>query len=51
MQTNALHFGPAPTDGLRQIKVRQSYLRQVLDLEVDHDTLRIDSRPSTSDPV
>jgi hypothetical protein len=42
MRANALHFDPALPDSLHQIKVRLRYRRrQVLDIEVDHDTLRI----------
>jgi alpha,alpha-trehalase len=51
MRANALHFDPALPDDLRQIKVRLRYRRQVLDIEVDHDTLRIGSRSFTSVPI
>ncbi|WP_367198465.1 glycoside hydrolase family 65 protein [Amorphus sp. 3PC139-8] len=51
MRANALHFDPALPDDLRQIKVRLRYRRQVLDIEVDHDTLRIGSRSFTSAPI
>lgn len=51
MRANALHFDPALPDDLRQIKVRLRYRRRVLDIEVDHDTLRIGSRSFTSTPI
>jgi alpha,alpha-trehalase len=51
MRANALHFDPALPDDLRQIKVRLRYRRQLLDIEVDHDTLRIGSRSFTSVPI
>ncbi len=51
MRANALHFDPALPDDLRQIKVRLRYRRQVLDLEVNHDTLRVSSRSFTSVPI
>jgi alpha,alpha-trehalase len=51
MRANALHFDPALPDDLRQIKVRLRYRRQLLDVEVDHDTLRIGSRSFTSVPI
>ena len=51
MRAHALHFDPALPDDLRQIKVRLRYRRQVLDLEVNHDTLRVSSRSFTSIPI
>lgn len=51
MRGGVLHFDPALPDDLRRVKVRLRYRRQVLDLEVDHDTLRIDSASITSAPV
>lgn len=50
MRANMLHFDPALPDDLRQIKVRLRYRRRVLDIEVDHDTLRIGGRSFTSAP-
>jgi alpha,alpha-trehalase len=51
MRANALHFDPALPDNLHHIKVRLRYRRQVLDVEVDHDTLQITSRSFTSVPI
>ncbi|WP_051609534.1 glycoside hydrolase family 65 protein [Fodinicurvata fenggangensis] len=51
MRANALHFDPALPDDLHQIKVRLRYRRQVLDIEADHDTLRIGSPSFTSTPI
>lgn len=51
MRANALHFDPALPDDLRQIKVRLRYRRQLLNVEVDHDVLRIGSRSFTSVPI
>jgi alpha,alpha-trehalase len=51
MRANVLHFDPALPDHLRRIKVRVRYRRQVLNLDVDHDTLRIDSLSTTCNPV
>jgi alpha,alpha-trehalase len=51
MRANTLHFDPALADNLRQIKVMLRNRRQMLDIEVDHDTLRIGSRSFTSVPI
>ena len=51
MRANALHFNPALPDDLRQIKVRLRYRRQLLDVEINHDTLRIGSQSFTSAPI
>jgi alpha,alpha-trehalase len=51
MRANALHFDPALPDNLHHIKVQLRYRRQVLDIEVDHDALRIGSRSFTSIPI
>jgi alpha,alpha-trehalase len=51
MRASVLHFDPALPDHLRRIKVRIRYRRQVLTLDVDHDTLRIDSLSTTCNPV
>jgi alpha,alpha-trehalase len=51
MRVSVLHFDPALPDDLRQIKVRLRYRRQVLDIDVDHDMLRIASRSFTSAPI
>ena len=51
MWGNALHIDPALPDDVRHIKVRVRYRRQMLDLDVDHDTLRIGSRSLTVAPI
>lgn len=51
MRGNALHFDPVLPDDLHQIKVRLRYRRQVLEIDVDHDTLRIGSRSFASIPI
>jgi alpha,alpha-trehalase len=51
MRANTLHFDPALADNLRQIKVMLRNRRQMLDIEVDHDTLQITSRSFTSVPI
>jgi alpha,alpha-trehalase len=51
MRANALHFDPALPHGLGRVKVRLRYRRQILDVEADHDLLRIDSRPFTANPI
>jgi alpha,alpha-trehalase len=51
MRANALHFDPALPEDLRQIKVRLRYRRQLLDIVVNHDTLRIGSRSFSSVPI
>ena len=51
MRGNVLHFDPALPAGLGRVKVRLRYRRQILDVEVDHDVLRISSRPFTANPI
>lgn len=51
MRANILHFDPALPDGLGRVKVRLRYRRQILDVEADHDLLRINSRPFTANPI
>jgi alpha,alpha-trehalase len=51
MRANILHFDPALPDDLRQVKVQLRYRRQLLDVEVNHDLLRISSRSFTSSPI
>lgn len=51
MRGNVLHFDPLLPTGLRRVKVRLRYRRQILDVSVDHNLLRIDSRPFTADPI
>jgi alpha,alpha-trehalase len=51
MRANVLHFDPALPRDLRRIKVRLHYRRQTLDVEVDHDVLRIRSGSLTTTPI
>jgi len=51
MRASVLHFDPALPDDLKRIKVRIRYRRQVLDADVDHDCLRIESLSLTCSPV
>jgi trehalose/maltose hydrolase-like predicted phosphorylase len=44
-RANTLHFDPALPADLGGIKVRLRYRRQILDVEVDHELLRVASRP------
>jgi alpha,alpha-trehalase len=51
MRANVLHFDPALPAGLGRVKVRLRYRRQILDVEVDHDQLTINSRPFTANAI
>jgi alpha,alpha-trehalase len=51
MRTNILHFDPALPDDVGRVKVQLRYRRQLLDVEVSHDLLRISSRSFTSSPI
>jgi len=51
MRANVLHFDPALPAALGCVRVRLRYRRQVLDVEADHDTLRIASRSFTANPI
>lgn len=51
MRANVLHFDPALPNDLRRIKVRLHYRRQTLDVDADHDTLRIRSGSLTTTPI
>ena len=51
MRANALHFDPALPDDLHRVRVQLRYRRQVLNVEVDHDTLQISSLSFTAAPV
>jgi alpha,alpha-trehalase len=51
MRANILHFDPALPDDLGRVKVQLRYRRQLLDVEVNHDLLRISSRSFTSSPI
>jgi alpha,alpha-trehalase len=51
MRENVLHFDPALPEGLGRVKLRLRYRGQILDVEVDRDVLRLNSRPFTANPV
>ena len=51
MRANVLHFDPALPAGLGRVKVRLRYRRQILDVDVDHERLRINSLPFTANPI
>jgi alpha,alpha-trehalase len=51
MRANVLHFNPALPDDLNRVKVRLRYRRQVLDVEVTHEILRINSQSFTAAPI
>jgi alpha,alpha-trehalase len=51
MRADALHFDPALPSDLRRVAVKLRYRRQLLDVEADHDTLRIQSGSLTSTPI
>lgn len=51
MRADVLHFDPALPKGLQRVKVRLHYRRQTLDVDVDHDVLRIRSGSLTTNPI
>lgn len=51
MRANVLHFDPALPDALGRVKVRLRYRHHMLDIEVDHETLKITSGAATSSPI
>jgi alpha,alpha-trehalase len=51
MRANTLHFDPALPDDLHRLRVQLRYRRQVLNVEVDHDTLQLSSLSFTAVPV
>ncbi len=51
MRANVLHFDPALPADLRRVKTRLHYRRQTLDVEADHDVLRIRSGAFTTTPI
>ncbi|WP_018231033.1 glycosyl hydrolase family 65 protein [Thioalkalivibrio thiocyanodenitrificans] len=51
MWANVLHFDPALPDDLHRARVRLHYRGQTLDVEADHDMLRIRSAPCTTTPI
>jgi alpha,alpha-trehalase len=50
-RVNVLHFDPVLPAPLRRVQVRLHYRRHVLDVEADHDALRVRSVPLTSCPI
>ena len=51
MRMNVLHFDPALSDDLGRVRARLRYRRQIIDVEVDHDVLKISSAASTTSPI
>ncbi len=51
MRGNSLHFDPALPDEIKRIRVRLRYRRQVLDVDVDHDRLMIESRSYSANTI
>lgn len=51
MRANVLHFNPVLPDDLDRVKVYVRYRRQMLEVEVTHDVLRISSRSFTVAPI
>jgi alpha,alpha-trehalase len=51
MWANVLHFDPSLPDDLHRARVRLHYRGQTLDVEADHDMLRIRSAPCTTTPI
>ena len=50
-RANALHIDPCLPEELTRLQTQVRYRQQVLDIEIDHQTLRISSRPTTAQPV
>jgi len=48
---NVLHFNPCLPPEMTGIRFRLRYRRQILDIDVNHDRLRIASRPFTAPPI
>ena len=51
MRGNVLHFDPAFPADLERVRARLRYRRHTLDIEADHDALRIRSRPQPAAPI
>ena len=51
MRSNVLYFDPALPADLGRVKARLRYRQHVLDIDVNHDVLRISSRPFTANPI
>jgi alpha,alpha-trehalase len=50
-RANALHIDPCLPDELDRMKTQVRYRQQILDIEIDHQTLRVSSHPFTALPV
>jgi alpha,alpha-trehalase len=50
-RANALHIDPCLPDELRRMKTQVRYRQQILDIEIDHDQLRVSSHPFAAMPV
>jgi alpha,alpha-trehalase len=48
---NVLHIDPSLPEGLERLTTQVRYRRQILDLDVDHEMLRVTSRPFSAAPV
>jgi len=51
MRANVLHLDPALPADLGRVRARLRYRRQTLDIEANHDALRISSRPQPAAPI
>jgi alpha,alpha-trehalase len=50
-RANALHIDPCLPDELTCLKTQVRYRQQILDIEIDHERLRVTSHPFTALPV
>lgn len=50
-KSNTLHFDPALPEDLNCVNVTLRYRRQILDIVVSHETLKISSQPFTASPI
>ena len=48
---NVLHLDPSLPDELERLSTEVRYRRQILELQMDHDVLRVRSRPFSAAPV
>jgi alpha,alpha-trehalase len=48
---NVLHIDPCLPCELERLRTQVRYRRHILDLEIDHETLRVSSRPFSAAPV
>lgn len=51
MRANALHFDPLLPDDLGRIKVKVRYRKHILEIEADHDEVKLFSHPLTANPI